>query len=226
MSARLDDPYPYMRGLVCELGYEIKTIPFNQPRRLRGISKNNLYTLYDNAMLGIVSHSKVPIRIAAFAGFLIGTMSVLAASGVSCVETSVLGYVSVRVGTDHDRRFLSVWGATPIHRCDWRIHRIDPYLCAKTSGSRRKRTDKFLTSLQRSSRSHCCSGFIARFRQRFLAILGIKSVIQGTFQLPFSYDKSDTFMDFFHPLYWSNDSGLYTVWGSVYPPLNFLFFNH
>src|SRR6476660_212284 len=39
----IDDPYPYLRGLICELGYEIKTIPFEQPRRLRGISKNNLY---------------------------------------------------------------------------------------------------------------------------------------------------------------------------------------
>ena len=76
---KIDDPYPYLRGLVCELGYEIKTIPFEQPRRLRGISKNNLYTLYDIAMLGIVSHSKVPIRIAAFFGFLLGFLSVIAA---------------------------------------------------------------------------------------------------------------------------------------------------
>ncbi len=76
---RIDDPYPFLRGLICELGYEIKTIPFAQPRRLRGISKNNFYTLYDIAMLGIVSHSKVPIRIAAFAGFALGMLSVLAA---------------------------------------------------------------------------------------------------------------------------------------------------
>jgi len=68
----IDDPYPFLRGLICELGYEIKTIPFTQPRRLRGISKNNFYTLYDIAMLGIVSHSKVPIRIMAFAGLALG----------------------------------------------------------------------------------------------------------------------------------------------------------
>jgi dolichol-phosphate mannosyltransferase len=76
---RIDDPYPFLRGLICELGYEIKTIPFAQPRRLRGISKNNLYTLYDIAMLGIVSHSKVPIRIAAFVGFAFGALSLLVA---------------------------------------------------------------------------------------------------------------------------------------------------
>jgi glycosyltransferase involved in cell wall biosynthesis len=76
---KINDPYPFLRGLICELGYEIKTIPFNQPRRLRGISKNNFYTLYDIAMLGIVSHSKVPIRVAAFTGFLLGSLSLLVA---------------------------------------------------------------------------------------------------------------------------------------------------
>jgi len=76
---QIDDPYPFLRGLICELGYEIKAVPFAQPRRLRGISKNNFYTLYDIAMLGIVSHSKVPIRIAAFSGFALGTISMLVA---------------------------------------------------------------------------------------------------------------------------------------------------
>lgn len=76
---RIDDPYPFLRGLICELGYEIKTIPFVQPRRIRGVSKNNFYALYDIAMLGIVSHSKVPIRIATFTGFSIGLLSVLLA---------------------------------------------------------------------------------------------------------------------------------------------------
>ena len=76
---RIGDPYPFWRGLICELGYQIKTISFEQPRRLRGISKNNIYTLYDIAMLGIVSHSKVPIRIAAFVGFALGALSLLVA---------------------------------------------------------------------------------------------------------------------------------------------------
>jgi glycosyltransferase involved in cell wall biosynthesis len=75
---QINDPYPYFRGLICELGYEIKTIQFTQPRRLRGITKNNFYTLYDIAMLGMVSHSKVPIRIVAFLGFILGFLSVLA----------------------------------------------------------------------------------------------------------------------------------------------------
>ena len=76
---QLNEPYPFLRGLICELGYEIKTIPFLQARRLRGITKNNLYTLYDIAMLGIVCHSKLPIRIAAFVGFTLGLVSLLTA---------------------------------------------------------------------------------------------------------------------------------------------------
>jgi glycosyltransferase involved in cell wall biosynthesis len=76
---KIDDPYPFLRGLICELGFEIKTIPFEQPRRLRGISKNNIYTLYDIAMLGIVSHSKMPIRLMALTGFLMGGFSFFAA---------------------------------------------------------------------------------------------------------------------------------------------------
>ncbi|HEY3300173.1 MAG TPA: glycosyltransferase family 2 protein [Methylophilaceae bacterium] len=77
---KIEDPYPFLRGLICELGYEIKTIEFNQPRRQRGISKNNFYTLYDIAMLGIVSHSKMPIRVAAITGFILGLISMLVAT--------------------------------------------------------------------------------------------------------------------------------------------------
>lgn len=72
---KINDPYPYLRGLICELGYPIKTIAFSQPRRERGISKNNFYTLFDIAMLGIVSHSLVPLRIATIVGFILGVLS-------------------------------------------------------------------------------------------------------------------------------------------------------
>jgi dolichol-phosphate mannosyltransferase len=75
----INDPYPFLRGIICELGYPIKTIPFIQPRRLGGITKNNFYTLFDIAMLGLVSHSKVPIRIASLLGFLLGCVSILIA---------------------------------------------------------------------------------------------------------------------------------------------------
>jgi glycosyltransferase involved in cell wall biosynthesis len=71
------DPYPYFRGLIAEIGFDIARIEFDQPRRKRGISKNNFYTLYDLAMLGVVSYTKVPLRLAAMFGFLSGTLSFL-----------------------------------------------------------------------------------------------------------------------------------------------------
>ncbi len=72
---KIRDPYPFLRGLICELGFPILTIPFAQPRRLRGITKNNFYSLFDIAMLGIISHSKVPIRLATFFGLILGLFS-------------------------------------------------------------------------------------------------------------------------------------------------------
>lgn len=75
----VNDPYPYLRGLIAELGYEVKTIPFLQPRRMRGLSKNNFYSLYDIAILGVVSHSLVPIRFASLFGILLGVGSLFAA---------------------------------------------------------------------------------------------------------------------------------------------------
>jgi dolichol-phosphate mannosyltransferase len=76
---KIGDPYPYFRGLISELGFPVSTIEFVQPRRIRGITKNNLYTLYDIAMLGFVSHSKIPLRIATFLGFAIGFLSLISA---------------------------------------------------------------------------------------------------------------------------------------------------
>ena len=74
---RIDDPYPYLRGLVSEVGFEAVQVPYNQPRRKRGITKNNFYTLYDIAMLGITSHSRVPLRIATMVGFALSGLSLV-----------------------------------------------------------------------------------------------------------------------------------------------------
>jgi len=64
-----NDPYPYFRGIIAEISLPNKRIYFEQPARKRGITKNNFYTLYDIAMLGLISTSKVPLRLAVFAGF-------------------------------------------------------------------------------------------------------------------------------------------------------------
>jgi glycosyltransferase involved in cell wall biosynthesis len=78
---RIDDPYPYFRGLIADIGFEPARVPFTQPRRKRGISSQNWYSLYDYAFLGIVNHSKIPLRIATILGFLLACLSLLVAIG-------------------------------------------------------------------------------------------------------------------------------------------------
>lgn len=78
---KIDDPYPYFRGLIADIGYPHAEVPYVQPQRVRGITKNNFYTLYDIAMLGITSHSKVPIRLATMGGFALSALSLFAAIG-------------------------------------------------------------------------------------------------------------------------------------------------
>lgn len=75
----LDEPYPYFRGLITELGFNRTEITYTQPAREKGKTKNNFYTLYDIAMLGFVSHSKLPLRLASFIGFGVSTLSFLIA---------------------------------------------------------------------------------------------------------------------------------------------------
>ncbi len=76
-----DDPYPYFRGMIAEIGLPHKKLYYDQPARKRGITKNNFYTLYDIGMLGIINHSKVPLRLMAFAGFAGALLSFLAGFG-------------------------------------------------------------------------------------------------------------------------------------------------
>lgn len=75
----INDPYPYFRGLIMDLGYPSTRVFYEQPARKRGITKNNFYTLYDMAMLGITNHSKVPLRVATMAGFFMSGVSLFAA---------------------------------------------------------------------------------------------------------------------------------------------------
>jgi glycosyltransferase involved in cell wall biosynthesis len=78
---QIDDPYPFFRGLIAEIGYAVAEVPYSQPRRLRGVSTNNFYSLYEMAFLGIVSHSKVPLRLATMLGFALAALSLLVALG-------------------------------------------------------------------------------------------------------------------------------------------------
>jgi glycosyltransferase involved in cell wall biosynthesis len=77
----IPDRRPYFRGLIADLGYARAELPFVQPKRERGVTKNNFYALYDAAMSGVTSHSRVPLRISTMAGFVLGFLSLLVALG-------------------------------------------------------------------------------------------------------------------------------------------------
>lgn len=76
---QLDDPIPFLRGIIAEYGSHIVKIPFRQPKRRSGKSKNNWYSLFDVAMLSFTSYTKVGLRIATFVGFFFSALTMMAA---------------------------------------------------------------------------------------------------------------------------------------------------
>ena len=92
----IQEPYPYFRGLVSEMGFSICQIPYLQPKRSKGNTKNNFFTLYDMAMLGFTSHSKVPLRMSSFIGFIVAFFSILIA--ISYLVYKILFWDNFQVG--------------------------------------------------------------------------------------------------------------------------------
>jgi glycosyltransferase involved in cell wall biosynthesis len=74
---KIDEPYPYFRGLLTEITDNIDVLEFDQPKRSHGKSKNNFFTLFDIAMLGIIKHSKLPLRFMTVSGFVLSFFSLL-----------------------------------------------------------------------------------------------------------------------------------------------------
>jgi len=72
---KIDDPYPYLRGLIADISCDVVKVNYIQPARKRGITKNNFYTLFDMAMLGFTNNTKVPLRMAIFLGSIIAIIS-------------------------------------------------------------------------------------------------------------------------------------------------------
>lgn len=75
----LDDPTPFLRGIVAELGFKRKEIPYEQQKRAAGKTHNNWATLYDAAMLSFTSYTKVGLRIATIIGFVFSVISLIVA---------------------------------------------------------------------------------------------------------------------------------------------------
>jgi len=93
---KIDEPYPYFRGLILEFTNKISTLEFNQPKRTQGISKNNFFTLFDIGMLGIIKHSKVPLRIMTLAGFFLSLL--LLGIGIFFLFYKLLYWSSFQLG--------------------------------------------------------------------------------------------------------------------------------
>ena len=99
----IKDPYPYIRGLIFELGFKIDFVDFDQPVREKGLSKNNFYTLFDMGLLGIVKHSNILLRFMILSGFFFGVLSLLIAFGfffykILFWESFQLGLAPVLIG--------------------------------------------------------------------------------------------------------------------------------
>lgn len=93
----INDPNPYLRGLVCEIGLPIATVPFHQPVRKRGTSKMNFSILYEAAMLGLTEHSRVPLRIASMLGFTIAILCFITAAGYGIAKLFLWNSFSIGV---------------------------------------------------------------------------------------------------------------------------------
>ncbi len=138
-----DDPYPYFRGMIADIGLPYFEILYDQPRRKRGVTKNNFYTLYDVAMLGITNLSKVPLRAVTFTGFLTAIACILAALRLSGVQTVVLESVFCGSCSLGDWLvFLRVDSAL-VARYYRRVHRIHPHLRSEAALCHRKGACEF-----------------------------------------------------------------------------------
>ena len=93
---KIDDPYPYFRGLIPEITQEIKLIKFHQPKRQGGKTKNNFYTLYDLGILGIIKHSKIPLRLMTLVGFFASFISIIL--GLVYLLAKILYWSSFNLG--------------------------------------------------------------------------------------------------------------------------------
>lgn len=90
------DSNPYFKGILCEVGFEKARVYYTQKKRERGVTKNNFYSLYNIAMLGIVNHSRLPLRIATIFGFFASIFSFLV--GVIYFVYKIIKWDSFKLG--------------------------------------------------------------------------------------------------------------------------------
>ncbi len=108
---KINDPYPYQRGLILEVIDEVDVLEFNRPKRIEGKSSSNFYNLIDVALLGIVKHSKIPLRFVTLFGFLASITSLLVGLFFLCYKllywySFQLGFTPLIVGLFFGISFL------------------------------------------------------------------------------------------------------------------------
>ena len=107
----LDEPEPFIRSLVCELGYNITTVEYTQPRRRAGKSNNNIATLYDAAMLSFTSYTKFPIRALMIFGIILFALSLVSFIVFAALKMIIpLLFCTVGIFSSVGYIFLSVIG--------------------------------------------------------------------------------------------------------------------
>jgi polyisoprenyl-phosphate glycosyltransferase len=94
---QIDDPYPYLKGLISEVGFKTTTIEYHQKVRTRGKSSFNFYRMYDLAMLEITTYSNFPLRLATMIGFALSLLSFLIGLVTLIVKLIFWNYFPIRV---------------------------------------------------------------------------------------------------------------------------------
>ena len=133
----MNDSYPYFRGIISEIGFEPAKIPYRQRTRKRGLATGSLYNLFDVAMLGIVSYSKIPLRMVTILGFVLSIANLFVAViyfvyklifwqrfslGIAPLVIGLFFFSSIQMFPRHHRR----------------IHKCNPYTDAETATRYRK----------------------------------------------------------------------------------------
>ena len=144
--ADLEDPAPFLRGIVAELGFERKEIHFAQAKRRAGKTSNNWYKLYDAGMLGITSYSKVIMRIATMVGFVFSVFSLVIAISYFIMKLMFWNSLPIGTATDHHRYLLTGVDSDILYRTVGRICTEHQRSCNETPVGCRGRKTEFLNS--------------------------------------------------------------------------------
>ena len=92
----LNEPEPYFRGLIAEVGFERASVTYDQPPRRHGRSSYTIFSLADYALLGLSSYSRVPLRLMTFVGFAVACLSFLC--GLAYLAGKLLFWYSLPIG--------------------------------------------------------------------------------------------------------------------------------